>query len=465
MGDGMLALTWNNHSTTFFKTLSTVRVKERYTDVTLSCGGKFYQLHKLVLSTCSEYFEKIFEQTPCKHPVIVLRDVSCDELEALLNYMYLGSVSVAQNDLSRLIKVAELFQIKGLAVPDEEPKHSEIISNRKNDNRDRSSNQRGSAFESNRTRPSVSESPDAPLPKRSRTNESFMSAEQISQSAKSVPQNKELSRLGEGIRSQGITSDDAAGCGGEPESSATVPGSTYGFHVNIKEEIIHDISDSDSNDHSSRGGFDPIHDPDSKGAFDPLHEDSQGVPPFIPKTEPQDIPPDEQSLTQPVLGQESYNENVLALPGPSDAQGWYSEGDTSGGLPVSEGSIGDKSQEMLSLDASQQQQMVGLTGQTITDERVTDGGGSSQMHNCMYCSFSSFNKYVVARHIAVHTGEKPYKCPYCPSSFSQQPNMIRHMRVHTGEKPYSCTMCSFSSAQSTSLQSHIKRKHAVLIPK
>ena len=98
--------------------------QERYTDATITCEGKFYQVHKFVLATCSEYFEKIFEETPCKHPVIVLRDVSCDELEALLNYMYIGSVSVAQNDLARLIKVAELLQIKGLAVPDDPPPKS-----------------------------------------------------------------------------------------------------------------------------------------------------------------------------------------------------------------------------------------------------------------------------------------------------------------------------------------------------
>jgi len=51
----------------------------------------------------------------------VLKDVKCDELEALLSYMYAGVVNVAQNDLARLIKTAELLQIKGLAVPDEPP--------------------------------------------------------------------------------------------------------------------------------------------------------------------------------------------------------------------------------------------------------------------------------------------------------------------------------------------------------
>ncbi|CAL4244666.1 unnamed protein product [Meganyctiphanes norvegica] len=121
MGDGMLSLYWNNHKATFCHILSTLREKERYTDVTLACQGKFYQVHKLVLSACSEYFESMFENTPCKHPVIVLKDIKPDDIEALLSYMYAGVVSVAQNDLARLIKAAELLQIKGLAVPDEPP--------------------------------------------------------------------------------------------------------------------------------------------------------------------------------------------------------------------------------------------------------------------------------------------------------------------------------------------------------
>lgn len=95
--------------------------QERYTDATIACDGKFYPVHKLVLSTCSEYFEKMFEHTPCKHPVIVLKDIKADALEALLNYMYAGYVNVAQNDLARLIKAAETLSIKGLAVPDEPP--------------------------------------------------------------------------------------------------------------------------------------------------------------------------------------------------------------------------------------------------------------------------------------------------------------------------------------------------------
>ncbi|XP_045118811.1 protein tramtrack, beta isoform-like isoform X5 [Portunus trituberculatus] len=121
MEDGLLSLKWNNHKTTFFDILRVLREKANYTDATIAVEGKFYPVHKLVMSTCSEYFSEIFERTPCKSPVIVLKDVRSQDMDALLDYMYLGEVNVNQNDLASLLKTAECLRIKGLAVPDEDP--------------------------------------------------------------------------------------------------------------------------------------------------------------------------------------------------------------------------------------------------------------------------------------------------------------------------------------------------------
>lgn len=68
---------------------------------------------------CSDYFEEIFNQTKCKHPFIIIKDVKPQETEALLNYMYKGEVKVSQESLPDLIKAAESLQVKGLAVPDD----------------------------------------------------------------------------------------------------------------------------------------------------------------------------------------------------------------------------------------------------------------------------------------------------------------------------------------------------------
>ncbi|XP_042224508.1 longitudinals lacking protein, isoforms H/M/V-like isoform X5 [Homarus americanus] len=117
----LLSLKWNNHRSTFLHILGVLRDKQAYTDVTLACDGKFYSVHKLVLSTCSDYFCAMFDKTACKSPVIVLKDIKSEDLEALLDYMYLGEVNVRQCDLASLIKAAENLRIKGLAVPDDEP--------------------------------------------------------------------------------------------------------------------------------------------------------------------------------------------------------------------------------------------------------------------------------------------------------------------------------------------------------
>ncbi|XP_042227433.1 protein tramtrack, beta isoform-like [Homarus americanus] len=125
MTEEILSLKWNNHRTTFLHVLSNVRLKESYSDATITCEGKFYPIHKLIVSSCSDYFDKIFEATHCKHPVIIMKDIRYEDMEALLNYMYLGEVKVLQRDLPGLLRAAECLKIKGLAVPDEAPKKEE----------------------------------------------------------------------------------------------------------------------------------------------------------------------------------------------------------------------------------------------------------------------------------------------------------------------------------------------------
>lgn len=150
----------------------------------------------------------MFEQTPCKHPVIVLRDVHRAELEALLSYMYAGVVSVAQTDLARLIKVAELLEIKGLAVPDEPPNNSKT-SQRVSDDRSSPAHTRPSRHSYNssserkspypRTRQSLSSNEDrnSPYPKRRRRLESDPSSPNEEKHSISSPPSKDTSRFPE----------------------------------------------------------------------------------------------------------------------------------------------------------------------------------------------------------------------------------------------------------------------------
>src|SRR5207237_2526437 len=57
----------------------------------------------------------LFFDNPCKHPIVILKDVKWEELKAVVEFMYKGEINVSQEQLGPLLKVAELLKIRGLA--------------------------------------------------------------------------------------------------------------------------------------------------------------------------------------------------------------------------------------------------------------------------------------------------------------------------------------------------------------
>lgn len=107
-------LKWNNHTANMVKTFGDMLSVESFTDVTLACDGLMIKAHKIVLSACSNYFRELFIATPCKHPIVVLKDMKIDDLRAIIDFMYRGEVNVSQNQLGNLLKTAEVLRVKGL---------------------------------------------------------------------------------------------------------------------------------------------------------------------------------------------------------------------------------------------------------------------------------------------------------------------------------------------------------------
>lgn len=108
-------LRWNNHRSNLLTVFDQLLQNEAFTDVTLACeGGTSVKCHKMVLAACSSYFQGLFTELPCRHPVVVLKDVRYGEMKAILEYMYRGEVNVAHDQLAALLKVAEALKVKGL---------------------------------------------------------------------------------------------------------------------------------------------------------------------------------------------------------------------------------------------------------------------------------------------------------------------------------------------------------------
>ncbi|XP_069999011.1 zinc finger and BTB domain-containing protein 14 isoform X3 [Penaeus vannamei] len=458
MTDGMLSLSWNNHKATFCHILSTLREKERYTDVTVACEGKFYPVHKLVLSTCSEYFEKMFDNTPCKHPVIVLKDVLPDELEALLSYMYDGVVSVAQNDLARLIKAAELLRIKGLAVPDEPPKPE--------------GNRRKSMQSRN-----ASDDRSSPHPKRRKGDESSTASQRNAPAAASPPSSPRVSPFQGDSEQQGSSriqqdshwmdqrddpkADHAQEDRLDNHASSQSPSPKVQVLVDetlVKEEMEEPISTNqdDGMDYGSLGSDSRL-----EGSCGGEGDDNASL--MIPNKYEQNVATSQaQPLPEAV---------VEALAGPSGMQGWLGGCDVPGGFSGMEGYSGDGSQDVhqppqgpAGAQAQQAHQMV----ERETTYQWTDGRGSigdwedftspkRKIFECPHCTYTTPASQTLKRHILTHTGEKPFICQYCSYSTTRKALLREHINTHTGERPYSCPFCEYRSSHKNILKIHIRR--------
>lgn len=56
-----------------------------------------------------------FQDNPCRHPVVILKDINQDDVQALLNFVYQGTVYISEKKLASFLRTAELLQIRGLA--------------------------------------------------------------------------------------------------------------------------------------------------------------------------------------------------------------------------------------------------------------------------------------------------------------------------------------------------------------
>ncbi|XP_050687082.1 broad-complex core protein isoforms 1/2/3/4/5-like isoform X10 [Eriocheir sinensis] len=465
MGDGgLLSLSWNNHKATFCHILSTLREKERYTDVTLACEGKFYPVHKLVLSTCSEYFESMFEHTPCKHPIVVLKDIKSDEVESLLSYMYAGVVNVAQNDLARLIKAAELLKVKGLAVPDEPPQEE----TRKNSSPSYSSrDDRSSPHPKRRRRddseglPTGDHGATATSPATSPRHSPYhASAEYHQDNSRTTSEaevrehrsEKSIDRLEHDVRSDTKPAGDLNPDQHNPAKPCS-PLQVMLDETLVKEEIMDPIpedQDSMMNSGMDYGSMAPDNRLENSTS-DGSSQDHQGQL-LSAKYE-------QQQPLGPAQSHHLPDAVVEALAGPSGMQGWLGGGEMGGTFSGVESYGGDARHQDLRQPLPSQQpqahQMVRPEAEGQWRIVANSGKTPSKTHQCTFCPYQTPIISNFKKHARIHTGEKPFACPHCPFRATQMENLRKHVRTHTGEKPYACSFCSFRTTKKSSLMAHL----------
>ena len=90
--------------------------KDVFSDVTLATDDdKQIKSHKMILSACSPFFQKILLANPHQHPLIYLKGVKSESLQLILRFMYLGETKVAEAELQSFLDAAEELKVLGLS--------------------------------------------------------------------------------------------------------------------------------------------------------------------------------------------------------------------------------------------------------------------------------------------------------------------------------------------------------------
>ncbi|XP_063865758.1 longitudinals lacking protein-like isoform X23 [Scylla paramamosain] len=431
----LLSLKWNNHRSTFLHILGVLRDKQAYTDVTLACDGKFYSVHKLVLSTCSDYFCAMFDKTACKSPVIVLKDIKSEDLEALLDYMYLGEVNVRQSDLASLIKAAENLRIKGLAVPDDEPP------------------KKGSAPASRTDSGRREGGSGSPPSKRKRRDEGEDGREDVRPSAPSTgglhtpppPSSRPKSPISQRLSSSPLrTSQESL----MPEDRDSRPLSSPAESPAASHLTPH--QSSQQLPHQSSQSSQPL--PDQHEVSNQYR--GEETPTFV-KVEMEEEADDMQRDSYNMSGDGYKEEN----------SGGDLGGDLSNDLPefLQQAASG----ALASTSASYHHAFAGPSG---FQPDVSGWQGDSQSLPGSFSGLgfqqpsSQDNPPGAMGGEVIVPGSPTHAllCEACGRNFTCRSSLRRHLWIHTGAKPHTCYHCSFSCNRRSNLERHVKRHHPPL---
>ena len=109
------SLKWNDFNTHVRKAFIEFRDENSFCDVTLvSDDNHEFQAHKVVLSTCSDYFKNLLRRRKNNDSTICLERLTCQELKSVINYIYKGEIEIEKHHLKRFVEIAKRFRLAGL---------------------------------------------------------------------------------------------------------------------------------------------------------------------------------------------------------------------------------------------------------------------------------------------------------------------------------------------------------------
>ncbi|XP_022662505.1 protein tramtrack, beta isoform-like isoform X3 [Varroa destructor] len=463
-------LKWNNHQANMLSVFDRLLSNKSLVDVTIGCEGRQVKAHKVVLSACSPFFENLFTENPCKHPIVILKDIRYADLKALVEFMYKGEVNVVQEQLPTLLKTAEALKIKGLA---------EVTGEGKSEDKPHASvtprpESPGSRRKRQRVRRKSTDSAgghsdsEESVPKASRTehdDSSMDGATSLDDGSQASLQHSQTPSQASGqARGEKETSNVQSNAATVNNSSSSAPANngnstTNGPNSSSKDadfEPTRLLEASMTTDHGTDNSTDMNN---STGPDNPLIPDGLDIKPIITLEEgatPTGAIVPASAATSLPTGTDAISSlfpqgtGATALPGTSYQASPQSHGTQADVVTVAAATaVAGSAALRLSIArlADEELETMEIPVDPPLDLAVAIGSGDNC--NAVYHAIAQcFRK-----------DERCFVCCYCTNSYSQLTQLLLHLQMHPGRRPYRCHACGQAYKTWNNLDSHRMMTH------
>ena len=120
-------LKWSTFTDHLREMLHNMRSSNELTDVTLVSDDKeLFKAHKIILSASSPVFKSIINDSLLSNQIIYLRGIQSQEIESILQFIYLGQATLYQDRMNEFLNVAKSLEIKEVGKNVEEPEDIQL---------------------------------------------------------------------------------------------------------------------------------------------------------------------------------------------------------------------------------------------------------------------------------------------------------------------------------------------------
>ena len=122
-------LRWGDFPAAALNAFANLREDIYFADVTLACeDGQQIDAHKVILAASSPVFRNLLRRNKLPNPIIFMRGVRSEDLEAIIDFIYRGEANVLQENLNSFLAFAQELKLEGLmGLQDVEGKKEEEI--------------------------------------------------------------------------------------------------------------------------------------------------------------------------------------------------------------------------------------------------------------------------------------------------------------------------------------------------